>query len=32
MGDGQVQKLSLNLSSRMGKATLMYETYSNPNV
>lgn len=32
MGDGQVQKLSLNLSSRMGKATLMYETYSNPNI
>jgi hypothetical protein len=32
IGEGQVQKLSLNLSSRMGKATLMYETYSNPNV
>ena len=31
MGDGQLQQLSLSLSSRMGKATLMYDTYDNEN-
>ena len=31
MGDGQLQQLSLSLSSRMGKATLMYDTYENEN-
>ena len=27
MGDGEVQQLSLNLSSRSGKLTLKYDTY-----
>jgi hypothetical protein len=30
LGDGQIEKMSINLSSRVAKTTLKYDTYDEP--